>query len=72
MKLIGKYVAQSDGGDRHVVLEYQEFIEVETKDGREFIPGMKEYHLETGGRVNWVDDDTFKIVQSGAILKRVR
>jgi hypothetical protein len=72
IKQTGRYVAQTEGGERHVVIEFTEYIDVGGKDGPEQIPGMKELRLEGGGRVNYIDDDTFEIVQSRTILKRVR
>jgi hypothetical protein len=70
-RLIAKYNADAETGQTYSINEYQEFIEVETKEGREFIPGMKELRLDDGSRVNYIDENTFKIVQSGTILKRV-
>jgi hypothetical protein len=73
LKQTGRHVAQTDGGTRYVVLEFQEYLASRALDEEtQWIPGMKEYRLESGGRVNYVDDDTFEIVTTGAIIKRVR
>lgn len=72
IKQTGKYLTETDTGERYVVLEFQDWIDASTKDGPDMIPGMKELRLESGGRVNYIDEDTFEIVANKTVLKRVR
>lgn len=50
--------------------EYQEFIDVTTKDSttREFIGGLKRLEISGRGAVNMIDDNTFEIVSTGEQL----
>ena len=70
-QLIARHKMASDDGRVFVVEEYQEYIDAGSKDDpHATIPGMKYLLLEDGSRVNHIDDDTFKIVQSGTVLRR--
>ena len=71
IRRIAQHTMRSDDGRTYIVDEYQEFIDVGTKDGEDCLPGMKYLQLADGSKVNFVDDDTFKIVRSGTILQRV-
>lgn len=70
--LIAKYATESDTGERFIVHEYQEFLEVRTKTGIDHIPGMKKLQLADGTAVTPIDEDTFKVVPTGVFLRRVR
>ena len=65
---IERFTVTGDDGTAYEVVGYQEFI----RDGAgNWIPGMK--HLEiagTGAAVNFVDDNTFKIFDTGEVLRR--
>ena len=61
---------RSEDGRSYVVHEYQEFIDAGTKDGGAWVPGMKYLELSDGSKVNYIDEDTFKIVGTGTILRR--
>lgn len=69
---IDRITAVSDSGRAYVVVVLQEFIE-RTPIGRprEWLPGIKSYELESGMPVNFVDDDTFRIVQTDEVIKKV-
>jgi hypothetical protein len=71
LRLIGRYVARSDNGQTYQVNEYQEFVDASTKDGSDWIPGMKYCELSDGSKVNYVDDETWKTLD-GTIIRRVR
>lgn len=63
--------AQKPNGAVMEIDEWQEFVEVTSKDSptREYIPGLKRYTLRLGGgAVNFVDDKTFKVVSTGEVL----
>ena len=69
-RLTGQFKASAATGETYTVHEYQEFIESRTQGGVDWIPGMKELRLNDGSRVNYIDENTFEIVQTGATLKR--
>jgi hypothetical protein len=61
---------KSDDGTEYVVYEYQEFLDASTYDGEKWVPGLKWLELNDGSKLNHIDDDTFKIVRSGTIVRR--
>ena len=61
---------RSDAGASYVVYEYQEFVDAGSKGCDDWIPGLKYLDLGNGSRVNFVDENTFKIMRSGAVLRR--
>jgi len=71
IKLVCEHSMQSDDGRSYVVHEYQEFIHAGTKDGDDWIPGMKFLELADGSKVNYIDDNTFKIVRFDTTLRRL-
>ena len=69
--LVGSHRMSSDDGRTFIVYEYQERVGAGTKDDPyATIPGMSFYQLDNGMRVNFIDDDTFKIVQNGLVIRR--
>lgn len=72
IRLIGKYLTETDDGRRAIVHEYQEFIEIDTKDGVELIPGMKLLRLEDGTTLSPTDDErAFRTTDRQTIYRRV-
>lgn len=69
-RLIARHQMQSDDGTRYEVLEYQEFLDAGTKDGPDWVPGLKRLVLANGRHLNHIDDDTFQIVVTGQIVRR--
>ena len=67
---IAQHRMQSEDGRSFVVDEYQEYIDAGSKDGDDWIPGMKFLELGDGSKVNYIDENTFEIVRSGIILRR--
>ena len=69
-KLIATHEMMGDDGAAYTVYEYQEFIDASSMDGVEWLPGLKRLELANGLHVNHIDDDTFKVVVTGIILRR--
>lgn len=71
-RLVEEFQAISDAGETYEISVYQDFIDGGTLDKpTNWIPGMKKMLLQDGGHVNWIDDNTFKIVSSGETIRRV-
>jgi hypothetical protein len=51
------------------VHEFQEFIDAGGKDGADWIPGMRFFELGNGSKVNYINETTFEVVQTGMILR---
>ena len=61
----------ADDGSEHTIIEFQEMIDTSTLKGRELVPGIKSLRDSHGGPCNFIDDDTFEIVQTGQIVRKV-
>lgn len=70
-KLIDRFPAQDAAGNRHIVLIYQDFIDVTTKTEAGYMAGTKTAFLSDGRALSRVDDLTYRIISSGDILKKV-
>ncbi|KAA3642802.1 MAG: hypothetical protein DWQ07_19955 [Chloroflexi bacterium] len=69
---IGRFVAQSDSGQEYTIVQYQEFIDAGARDDPNAeVPGLKSMKTTTGLHVNYIDSDTFKIVPTGEVVRRV-
>lgn len=69
---IDEFEARDDNGNTYTVTEYQEFIESRTINRPvEWIPGLKSLELDDGSKVNFIDDNTFKIVATDTIIHRI-
>ena len=54
-------------GQACVVLEHQD--QVPAGNGAT-VPGLRSFFLESGDRVNFVDESTFKVVATNQLLRR--
>lgn len=64
---ISRFKAESELGDVYTIIEYQTYLDA----GTEEIKGLKELQTTDGQAVNMVDNNTFLIVVTGEILKRI-
>lgn len=72
MEFIGIIRCADDQGAEHEIEEWQEFIDAgHMQNPHARIPGMKELRLRQGGGVNFIDNDTFEIVSTGKIVRRI-
>ncbi len=60
-------------GVRVTVNVFQEFVEATAMGdtARQWIPGMKRMELGDGSPVNYIDANTFKIVETDEIIRKV-
>jgi hypothetical protein len=69
---IGRFRAVSDDGEEFVVIEYQRIHENRFLDGKRSITkGRKRLALSDGSRVNQIDPETFKIVESNQVIRKI-
>jgi hypothetical protein len=68
-----RFEAKDDGGRLYTVVEYQLIIESTPVSGpTSIMKGTKELFLANGHNVNYIDDDTFEVVETDTIIRRVR
>jgi hypothetical protein len=63
----GRYRAKTTDGKEYIVVQYQEFVSAATGE----IPGMKRLRTSDGLDVNCIDSETFMIVQTKEIVRKV-
>jgi hypothetical protein len=67
-----RVTAQSDDGRTYTVIEYTKFFRHQPiSQAAQTLKGTKHYELKDGSPVNWVDDDSFEIVENGEIIRKV-
>ena len=71
MELQRTIICIDDDGNNYEVEEWQEFIDAgHVQDPGARIPGIKELRLPDGRRVNFKEQSTFEIVDTGKIIRR--
>ena len=68
---IDRIACVGDDGESYTVIMYQRYKQFRGFDGNSWVPGMKEAELPNGDPVNYIDDNTFKIVLSDVVLQRL-
>lgn len=70
-ELTAKIDVVDETGDPYTIDQYQSFIQVSTLEGgHAWAPGVRLFKLG-GYAVSRIDDHTFQVVSTGAILKRI-
>ena len=70
-RLVEQFDAHVTSGNTVRLYVYQDFIDAGSYDNpNATIPGLKRLVTAEGKHVNYVDDNTFKIVGTGETLKR--
>lgn len=70
---IDRFQAKDDDGQLFTVVEYQHMIEVTPISGpTSIVKGTKEMLLTNGHSVEYIDDETFKVVETGKLIRRTR
>ena len=71
-QLIDEFDVRSDDGYETTILVYQDILDAgHMGDPHATIAGMKEAWTADGHRCNRMDDDTFQVVSSGLVVRRV-
>lgn len=72
-RVIEEFFAEDDDGNDYEVEITQEFMERRhiASPFPEWVGGLKEARLDDGTPLNYIDADTYKVVTTGKIIKRV-
>jgi len=71
-KLIEQFIAKGDSGRKYTVLCYQKQIPAGSHDDQNAaIPGLKRLVTSDGKDLNYQDEKTFTLVQTGEIIRRI-
>lgn len=72
-KEIGRHACRGDSGSQYEVVLYQNYRRFQPLSGpAQDVPTIKEAFLSDGRAVNVTDDDTFQIVVSDEIIRKIR
>lgn len=71
-KEIARYECEDDNLNEYVVVEYQNYTRFTPISGPpEDIPTTKELFLSDGRAVNFIDENTFQIVATDQIIRKI-
>jgi len=69
---VGRFSVKTDKGKKYTIIQYQEYIQAPTYDNPNAeIQGLKRLVTTTGLSVNYIDSDTYKIVETNEVVHRV-
>ena len=68
-----RFEVKTEDGREMTLIALQTFIDVthNQSKGQEWIAGLRRWQLEDGLPVNCIDDNTFKIVSTGEIVRKM-
>jgi len=71
-KEINRYRCIGDNGREYTVIEYQNVIRTQLKSGPpQDVLGTKDWCLSDGGEVNFADENTFQIVLTDELVRKI-
>lgn len=69
---IDRFQVRSEEGKEYTIIKYQEYImDRKSSDPTAEIEGFKRLATEEGLHIHTIDSDTFKIFETGEIVKRI-
>ena len=72
MRLNREIICADDEGNRYTVQEWQRMRELRPLNGPvQKVPGMKSLRTTSGLHVNYIDENTFEIVETDTTIRRV-
>jgi hypothetical protein len=72
-KKVESFWVMSDSGDEYKINVYRTIIRVPRRGGNYgYAEGMERLATDDGDHVNEIDDDTFELVSTGKILRRIK
>ena len=71
IKEIDRFVVRTEAGREYTVTVLQEYIDTSSFDGPSQIEGLKTFLLTNGWGATYIDAETFKIVETDEIARKV-
>jgi hypothetical protein len=69
---IGRFLAKSESGEEYIIIEYQEYVSAATMGNPHAeVAGLRSYFTSTGLHVNYIDSETFKVVETDEVVRKV-
>jgi hypothetical protein len=67
---LDRFTAKTDEGKEYIIVEFQEYIQDRNSDAE--TQGLKRWTTSEELHVHFIDADTFKIFETGEIVRKVR
>lgn len=72
MPVTDRFEAVGEDGQRYTVIETRETLTAKPLSGNHTsMFGAADYRLSDGRHVNWIDDETFKILDTNEVIRKV-
>ena len=66
-----RFIARSDSGKEYIIVKYQEYIYFDCCSKPQELEGLFSYRTSNGDLVNCIDSETFQIVETNEIVRKV-
>lgn len=66
-----RFIARSDSGKEYIIVKHQEYIQIDCCNSPQQLEGLFSYRTSNGDRVNCIDSETFQIVATNEIVRKV-
>jgi len=73
-RVVERFLVKTESGEEYTIIQYQKEISVMTHDSggwEDWIPTTKRLTTSTGIPVNYIDPKTFKVVNTGEIVRKI-
>jgi hypothetical protein len=68
-----EFMVKTDGGEQYTIIEYTDVIPAGSfQDPKKEVPGLKTLMTSDGQHVNYREDGTYEIVESGKIARKIK
>lgn len=68
---VERFLAKTDKGKEYIIVHYQEYLSTDDFAGHEEIEGQEGYVTSEGLVVNRIDSETFQIVETNEVVRKV-
>ena len=66
-----RFVARSESGKEYIIIEFQGYIQFDCCNSPQELEGLFSYLTSNGDPVDRIDSETFKIVKTDEIVRKV-
>lgn len=70
MRLVERFNVTGDSGETFVAVVYQDVVDASHMGGHATVDGMKEVRLSDGRTLTYADENQWRIVQTGELVRR--
>ena len=71
MYKVEQFLGQTDTGKQYVIIKTQEYFDADDVDGSGDVESITSYSTPDGLRINMIDPETFQIIKTHEIVRKV-